>query len=262
MAVIVKIVENGKFLFSSVKGLGISENDQKRAIQLNELIIQEMAKLVAKLKRLRIKVDIKTRNKIEAYWEFGSILRKIFFESGLVDPTERKLVWLNVRMHAPSGLLAKDRGPNRIHIDYCFRLANYPKSLALKREWSEWLYLFDSPFINNEERFDEWDKTKIEADAAYVNRENTRLFIKCLNAILKDIETKDLNDEELFRCYEGAWKISKKLINDFGSTDSNEFKLKIKSTLSGKSNYVGQLIEGIMNPEEFANKMTSINMIE
>lgn len=251
MAIVVKIEESGKFLFDSIKGLGISEEDKEKAIQLNDLIKKKMIQLTKHLKNLKAMIKNRTRNKVEAYWRFGTVLRKIFFESGLIEPSEKKLFWLNVRLHTPHELLAKDRGPNRMHIAYCFRLAGYPKKLALKREWSEWVYLFDSPFINSEERFDNWDKTKIETEHDYTPRENTRFFIQCLNSILKDVETKDLTDEELIRCYEGSWSLSKKLIDKLG-TSSDKPKKDFKTFIRNKSNYIGQLIDGKIAPEEFA----------
>ncbi|MCK5283471.1 MAG: hypothetical protein KAK00_08760 [Nanoarchaeota archaeon] len=252
MAIIVEIDKNGKYLFDSIKGIGGSEEDKKKAIQLNELVKKRLTQLTSRLKSLKIVVENRTRNKVKAYWEFGLALRKIVLESDLVDPSEKKLFWLNVRIHAPEGLLAKDRGPNRIHVAYCFRLAGYPKKFALKREWSEWVYLFDSPFINYEERFDEWDKTKIVKEKNYTSRENTRLFIQCLNSILNGVETKDLNDEELFRCYDGSLKLSKKLIDENYQNDSDNFKFMLKKAIADEINSVGKLISGSIKPEELA----------
>lgn len=250
MAVIVKIDENGKYLFDSIKGLGVSEEDKEKAIKLNELIKEQMVELVAKLKNTGLVAGNNARNKVEAYWEFGTTLKKIF-ETGLVDPNEKKLFWFNVRMHAPEGLLAKDRGPNRIHVAYCFRLAGYPKFLALKREWSEWVYLFDSPFINSEERFDNWDKIKIENEDNYTTRENTRLFLQCLNNILKDVETRDLTDEELRRCYEGSLALSKELISSSKYSD----KEILKNVIANESGYIGQLMDGKITPKEFVKSI-------
>lgn len=252
MAIIVRIWDDGKFIYDSAKGVGFSEEDKELAIRLNSVIKNKMEKLIEKFRKSKIVKGNRNRNKAEVYWEFGNVLRKIFFESGLVDASEKKLFWQNVRLHAPEGLLAKDRGPNRIHIAYCFRLAGYPRNLALKREWSEWVYLFDSPFVNSEDRFDAWDKTKLEKEKDYTTRENTRLFIQCLNSILKDIETKDLDDEELLRCYEGSWILSKKLIENSDYSDTENFKIKLRAAISNKKNSIGQLIEGGIQPEEFA----------
>ncbi|MBR9677022.1 hypothetical protein GOV04_02680 [Candidatus Woesearchaeota archaeon] len=257
MTIIVEIDKNGKYLFDSIKGIGGSEEDKKKAIQLNEIVKKRLIQLTSRLKNLRIVVGNRTRNKVEAYWEFGLTLRKIFLESGLVEPSEKKLFWLNVGIHAPEGLLAKDRGPNRIHVAYCFRLAGYPKKIALKRKWSEWVYLFDSPFINYEERFDSWDKEKIETEQNYTSRENTRLFIQCLNSILSGVETKDLNDEEIVRCYDGSLKLSKKLITGDYQNDSDNFKIMLKKVISDEINSIGKLIDGSITSEELAKVITS-----
>lgn len=257
MAVIIKVDNNGNLLFESIKGLDISEADREKAIKLNELVAKEISSLADRLKKSKILVGKNARSKVEVYWEFGSVLRKIFFDSGLIDPAEKKLFWSNVKMHTPEWLLAKDRGLNRIHIAYCFRLAGYPKELALKKEWSEWVYLFDSPFINSEDRFDDWDKIKIENEQDYTTRENTRLFIQCLNSILKDIETKDLSDEELIRCYEGSFELSKALIAGNFQTDSANFKTKLKNAIATEINSIGKLMSGGISVAEFVQLVTT-----
>lgn len=258
MAIVVSIKENGKFLFQSSKGLEVSEEEMNKAIQLNNLVRKKMEQLFKKLQNSKVVSGNRNRNKVEAYWEFGNILRKIVFDSNLVDPSERKLLWQNVRLHAPEGLLAKDRGPNRIHIAYCFRLAGYPKKLALKREWSEWVYLFDSPFVNSEERFDDWDKNKIEKEKNYTSRENTRLFIQCLNSVLKDLETKDLNDDELIRCDEGSLLLSKKLLENSKPKKIDDFKNKLKEGIRTQSNSIGQLMDGKISADEFADMIIDL----
>ena len=255
MAVIVKIDGEGNSLFESVKGLDIPEEDRKSAIELDKLVKKDISRLVKRLKNFKLITDKNTKSKVETYWEFGSVLRKIFFGSGLVNPSEKKLFWRNVILHSPEELLAKDRGPNRIHVEYCFRLAGYPKKLALKREWSEWVYLFDSPFINSEERFDKWDQNKIENEEDYTTRENTRLFIQCLNSILKDVETEDLNDDELVKCYEGAWSLSKKLTKNFDIREPNKFKISLKNAIYNQSNSTGQLMDGKITAEDFAKRV-------
>ena len=242
MAVIVAIKEKGNYDYSSVKGVGIPEEEKENARKLNDLTKKEMSKFNSK-KHLKGKL----KNKVELYWRFGSVLRNIF-KTGLVIPGERKIYWKNVRLHAPAQLLAKDRGPNRIHIEYCFRLAGYPKNLVLRRKWSEWVYLFDSPSINKENRFDDWDKNKIKKEEKYLSRGNTRLFIQCLNSILENKKTKDLNDDELLSCYEGAWQLTKSLAKN--KTDVS--KDKIKKVINDQNNLVGKIIGGEISPENFA----------
>jgi len=249
MAVIVKINEKGEFEYGSIKGLELSEAEQKKALDLNNRIKKEMLKLSRLVKHAKNKL----RNKVELYWNFGYILRRIFDEES-VNPAEKKLFWINVWLHAPKELLAKDRGPNRIHMAYCFRLAWYPKNIALKRKWSEWVYLFDSPFINGESRFDEWDKAKMEKEKSYVLRKNTRLFIQCLNSILGNKATKDLSDNELLRCYDVAWQLTKNLVKH-KKLQVADLKDKLKKIIHQKNNLIGGVMDGEIDVDRFAQEI-------
>lgn len=255
MAVVVSYDKKGNPITRSLSGVGISDNERQKAYELDGLLKARLKKLTDRLTLSKMMPKTGSKNKVEAYWELGSVLRKIFFESGLIAPIEKPLYWLNVKLHAPKELLAKDRGPNRIHVEYCFRLAGYPKEIALKREWSEWVYLFDSPSINKEPRFDRWDEVKIKNEPEYNNRVTIRVFSQCLNAILKNIETSDLTDEELSRCYEGAWLFSTKLLKNFSEKNNKIFRTSVTKKIIEKRNYVGELIEGALTANQFADKM-------
>lgn len=252
MAVIIKYDSEGNPVIRSLRGVGIPDEERERAYKLDKLLKEELEELDKRLKRARVSVKRGSKNKAEAYWELGAVLRKIFFESGLVEAAEMPLFWLNARICTPKNLRAEDRGPNRIHVAYCFRLAGYPKEYALKREWSEWVYLFDSPSVNKEPRFDKWDQNKMREDSKYLSRKSMRLFIQCLNLMLKGIETSDLTDEELTRCYESAWLLSKKLLEKFEEEIKNrEFKLNVAKKIAEKQIHVGELMDGALTPKEF-----------
>jgi len=251
MTVIVDYDKNGNAIFRSVKGLGSSEEEREQAYKLDKLIQKEINKLDNRLKTSK-KLSA-SKYKVETYWKFGDVLRKIFYESKLISPSEKMLFWLNVKLRSPKYLLAEDRGPNRIHVEYCFRLAGYPKKIALKREWSEWVYLFDSPFINKESRFDKWDHLIIEKEPNNINRENTRLFIQCLNSMLNKVETNELKEDELFRCYDAAWLLTINFSATTKSNDRKDYKLTLKKVISERKNYVGKLIEGSLKPTDFAS---------
>lgn len=253
MTVIVDYDKNGNAIFRSATGVGTPDAERERAYKLDKLIQKKLGKLS---KKLEISKKTSGRNKVEMYWEFGNVLRSIYYDSGLINPSEKNLFWLNVRIHASEKLIAKDRGPNRIHVEYCFRLAGYSKKIAIKREWSEWVYLFDSPFINKEPRFDRWDESNIKIEIDYVRRENTRFFIQCLNSMLKNIETSDLEEKEVLRCYDAAWLLTKTLVIDSNITESSNSKLALKIKISENKNYVGKLIEGTITPIEFNDIMS------
>lgn len=253
MAIVVEYDDKGNRITSSIEGVGISDSEREKAYKLDKLVQEELKKLGRRLAKSKTTHRTGNKNKAGAYWEFGTILRKIFFGSGLIAPAEQPLYWLNIKLHAPKELLAKDRGLNRIHVAYCFRLASYPKDIAFKREWSEWVYLFDSPSINKEPRFDRWNEAKMEAEPEYATRENTRLFVQCLNSMLKDIETSDLTDEELLRCYEGAWRLSIKILQNFKETNTKEFKSVMREKIFEKRNYIGELMDDILTPQKYAD---------
>lgn len=251
MTVIVGYDKSGNAIYRSITGVGSSEDDRERAIKLDQLIKDELNELDVRLKKSRNKSSSGSKNKVEAYWEFGVVLRKILSRTELISPSEKALFWLNVKNHAPKKLLAKDRGPNRIHVEYCFRLAYYPKEIALKREWSEWVYLFDSPFVNNEMRFEKWDLNKIKNKPEKIGRDLTRLFIQCLNSILNNVNTNDLNENELYRCYDGAWLLSSSLIADFRTNKKTDFKFVLKKVISEKRIYIGKLMKGEIEINDF-----------
>jgi len=252
MTIVIRYDDDGKPITRTLGGVG-SDSDREKAYELDELLKTEMKKLKRKLDKISTE-----RDKVEAYWELGTILKKIFYDSELVKKEEKNLFLLNAKLHTPIELQVKDRGPNRIHLEYCFRLANYPKKIALKRKWSEWVYLYDSPSINKDSRFDKWDENHIQKTPDYLSRENTRLFIQFLNSVLKNIETLDLTDEELKRCYDGTWILTKKVLNDFKEElHEKEFKISMKEKIIANQHFVGDLMENKITPDDFAGKITS-----
>lgn len=255
VAVVTGYDDKGNPITRSLQGPGASREERETAYQLDKLVQTEMERLEKKLKKANISMKSGSKNRVKAYWELGSVLRGIFYDSGLITREERSLYWINARMHVPKYLLAEDRGPNRIHLEYCFRLAWYPREDALKRKWSEWVYLFDSPSINRESRFEEWDLKAIKRVRAYIDRKSTRLFIQCLNFILKDIETNDLSSAELSNCYEGGWAITQELLNNHLEGVDRRFKSSIKDKILEKRYLVGRLIERSITPIEFAKQI-------
>ena len=239
--------ERGNYVFASSRGVGTSEDERKKALQIDDRVKKSLKELEARLKKSGL---LNSTVKAEAYWEFGSVVRKLV---DLVDPAEVKLFWQNVEMNASEELLARNRGPNRIHVEYCFRLAGYPKDLALQREWSEWVFLFDSPSVNHEDRFDRWDQSQLRVNPSYASRNNTRSFIRCLNSMLKNVQTEDLSDEELIRCYEGSAKLSRALVET--SPIASGLAILMKATIQDYRSYVSDLMDGKMGPDDFATRI-------
>ena len=253
MAVVIKIDGKGNKSYKSLSGIGSSEEERAKADKLDNLIANEMNKFNRLLSSENKIPQRGSKDKAPIYWELGSVIRKIFFESGLIELAEKSLYWVNVRMHVPKSLLADDRGNNRVHLEYCFRLAGFSKGKATKMKWSEWVYLFDSPGINREERFDKWLDSKMDDSSINFSRESIRLFVQCANQILGKKETSKLINGELFRCYEAAWILQKKLHLISKDMKNAGLKERLKTSIRKNYNQIGQLIDDFLKPEDFAD---------
>lgn len=243
MTVIVKY-ENGMPLYRSIDGPGASEKDRLKAQQLDQLIKKELKKLSNRIS------SINRKNVVEIYWEFGNVLRRIFLNSGFVKKEEKIYFEENVKIHTPKELLAKDRGPNRRHIDYCFRLASYEKKKVMKMKWGEWTELFDR---NQENRFDEWFDLKTAVESGLLKREFIRRFTKIKTAILHNLETKDFDKNELYRCYETSWLLAKELYNSKVKVNDKKYLMQILIKIKSDKNNIGKLISGSTNPDNYKN---------
>lgn len=256
MAVIVKYDEKGNPYYRSAKGVGSTDVERTRANQLDNLLKKEIKLLEKRLSRKGI-LKKGSKGNVAMYWELGHIMRKIFYESGMIDESEKHLYWLNTRMHVPEILMAKDRGPNRLHLEYCFRLAGFPKGKAMKMKWGKWVYLFDSPGINREQRFDKWLKTKMNKESVIFTRENIRILAQSINKLLGNIETNDLSDEQLIRCYEAAWSIKEIFTVKGVALSNNQLKEALKKGIEKNYIRLGEVIEGTKEPAEFATLVAS-----
>jgi hypothetical protein len=172
----------------------------------------------------------------------------------LVKREEQVYFEKNVRLHAPSVFLAKDRSADRRHIDYCMRLASYDKEKAMKMKWGEWVELFDR---NKEARFDEWFDDKTASENKILKRKFIRRFTKAKNAILQGIETKDLEGDELYRCYEASWLIAVNL-EEKEEKNVKDFQKTVLQKMKKNKNAVGGLISGSLSPEAYQKNMLSI----
>jgi hypothetical protein len=251
MTVIVKYDDSGGPYYRSANGIGSTETDRKRAIALDALLKSEMNAFEKRLSKNENLKD-KLKANVELYWELGNILRTIFFKSGLIDETEKHFYWLNASLHVPKNLTAKDRGPNRLHLEYCFRLAGFPKDTAMKMKWGEWSYLFDSPGINREHRFDKWLETKMESDPSKFTRPSIRILGQSINRLLGTIETNDLNNDQLSRCYEAAWLIKDFFVLKEKDLPSDELKEILRTGIKNNYEYLGEVMDGIQEPITFA----------
>jgi hypothetical protein len=261
MAVVVKYNEKGDAEIKSLNGVGIPPEERNKAFSLDALIKKEITALVKRLKKDNALPKARERGKVDAYWEFGSVLRNIFLNSGLIKPSEKSLYYESVKYHTgllAKSLLAEDRSNARNHLEYCYRLSGYQKEIANELQWSEWVFLLDSSSINKEIRFDDWFRNIIKQHKEILNRESLRAFAKVLNSLIKDIETSDWNNEQLLNCYNGAWKILLFLRESepFKENDSRKKLLEsIKQCAQQNKNLYAQLLDGKISDDEFAKKI-------
>jgi|ETNmetMinimDraft_16_1059900.scaffolds.fasta_scaffold09745_2 hypothetical protein len=200
MAVVVGDNDRGAREYRSVNGLDISHEEREQADKLDISITETLEAL-----KNEFSTGEKSgaREKVSMYWKLGHVLHCLLEEANLVA-AEKPYFFLNVKCRAPEMFDAKDRGPKRQHFVYCYRLASYPKDTAELLKWSEWSYLFDSSGINSEPRFDSWFSCALTADKCFFDRTKVRLLGKVLNSFFSRMETADLSDEEIVRCYEAA----------------------------------------------------------
>lgn len=243
--------------FRSAQGAGTSESERKRALELDALLKERLAILASRLKKDGI-LSSKSKGDVEIYWYFGAELRDIFLNSGLADPRERRYFYMAVRLHADKAFLAKDRSPARGHVDYCFRLGGFPKGRALSMKWGEWVYLFDSPGINSEPRFDAWLQRHLERLGEQLSRTAIRCLAQCVNSIVSKIETRDLSDEELFRLYDGAWALAELLLRDKPTEVGAEFAARIRAAVQGRYTLVGKLLTNALSPADFSAEIKAL----
>lgn len=251
MTVIIKYDQEGKPQYRSAKGIGSTEAERERARQLDALLKKDLIGLKQRLTKEGLFTK-KAKGNVDVYWELGNILRKVFFGSQLIDISEKHLYWLNARLHTPKELLGKDRGPNRLHLEYCFRLAAFPKNKATRMKWGEWSYLFDRSGINREQRFDKWLEEKMQVEPDKFSRDDIRILAQTINGLLGDKETTDLSDDQLRRCYETAWVVKDYFKKKAKEIPNNELKEALRAGI--KKNYAkfGKVIEGIQEPVAFA----------
>lgn len=251
MTVIVKYDQEGNPQYRSAKGVGSTEAERARARQLDALIKKQLTNLKKRLAKSGL-LKKNAKGNVDLYWGLGDVLRGIYLESGLVDASEKHLYWHDVRLHVPEELMAKDRSPNRMHLEYCFRLAGFPKNKAVKMKWGEWVYLFDSPGINREQRFDKWLETKMQNEPNKFGRDDIRILAQSINKLLGNIETRDLTDGELTRCYEAAWFVKEIFRAKASDLPNDELKDALKKGIERNYTRFGEVIRGTQEAGAFA----------
>ena len=137
------------------------------------------------------------------WYELGVRLRRILDDQRLVRPGERNWVYEAIRMYASRRILRKDRGPSRLHLDYCYRLSQFPWDFVSELTWGDWVFFIDSKSLRNEPRADRWLLARI-ARISQLGRKRFRKLARELNAALRGKDTTIFPDPELFARYDRA----------------------------------------------------------
>jgi hypothetical protein len=251
MAVLIK--KSPHKVYQSVGGIEVSDSEREQADRLDSFLENEIKALVQLLTNKKTMPDKKGKASLDAYWELGRCLRTVVESDCFVQKAELPLLWINAKSYIPEELIYKERGPYREHLWYCFRLASYPKELANKMNWGEWVTIFDSSGINQEPRFDKWFNGKLSKQKDKVEREEIRIFAPCVNAMLGNIDHLELTDNELYNCYEAAWHLTSMWAER--TKTENSFKKNRKGLQASIIDQLGildSIMDGTMSSYEYA----------
>jgi len=143
----------------------------------------------------------------------GTKLSAICQHEGIIGRRERRWLWEAVEnIYSTQRIKRVTRGHTRVHFEYCYRLSGFPIEFAKQVNWSEWVYFFDSRTVREELRIDDWLRTLV-AQCQKINRKIFRRFVQHLNKRVRNLDTSELSQEELFLIYDAIWNETLKEVN-------------------------------------------------
>lgn len=208
MAVIIKRDEDGNPVFNT---LSISDEEKKRAMELDKILSKEIPEIEGEWTNKRIKKGKGRKIDMVLAYKIGRKLRKIVDDESLVYPNERRWVWKAIREMYLKGTTFKKREESRDDLEYLYRASKFPFSFLKNLSWDSWRRLLDSPSLQADKRFDKWLQNKAKA-TGMIQRGFLRRFSKILYSQIKNKDTGVLSDNELFYFYESAWKAAQESI--------------------------------------------------
>lgn len=259
MAVVVGINKDGGKSYRSANPGVLSDQDMARADELNCLLEEHIGTFVSEHDP-----DMLNTNKLSFYWEFGSILRKIYFESGLIDASEQELFFVNARLHMDSykGIFPKDDlKKRRIIPKQFFNLAGFPFDLAQNLNWSQWSYLFDNTYLMDNTDFESWFGGILKSGKYDFNEGFTRLWAESFNLLFKNVDLSEWSDKEFLRSLNCTLNIINTILLAGIDIKSREERRLIKKAIvrvlkENRREFILLQTEKI-TPNEFVNSISS-----
>lgn len=239
--------------YQKIGGIGTSQSEREQADHLDARLERRVAQLINTLNDKGLMPKKQGKGSLLTYWELGKALRDVADSDDFPHKAELPLLWRNAKMYLPKEVLYKQRGPYREHLWYCYRLGGYPRKLAQKMKWGEWVTIFDSSGINQESRFDNWFQQKLSGQKGRTERTQIRMFAPCVNKLLGDIDVNGLSDSELLNCYETAWQIASRWHDR--KTDDQSYPVKredIQKRIEERFALLDAVMDGTTSPDDFA----------
>ena len=231
MAIVTGITEKGEKSYRSIKNLGfISDKDILKADKLDDLISK---KIKSFLKEHNLKGNRKSR--VSDYWNFGEMLRELFFDSGLVDKNEKELFFVNVRLHMDkvADIFPKnDIKRNRNIPKQFFKLAGYPFEIATRIEWAQWSFLFDYPYLMESTGFDKWFSQILKSDKYKFNEGFTRLWAESFILLFKNTDLENWSEQEKLKPIICTLEIIYGLVNEGVKIEDRVVRRKLRSYIT------------------------------
>lgn len=249
--------------YRSVGQIEFSQADKLQADRLDARLARRIVSLVNSLKKMGLMPRKKGTGTLMAYWLVGKALREVTNnKKDFPYEAEFPLFWQNAKIYLPEELLYKERGSHREHLWYCYRLGGYPKKFVKKMRWGEWVTIFDSPGIKQEPRFDQWFHDKLISQKKPLERDQIRMFTPCVNKLLGNIDVNDLEELELFNCYEAAWHIALSWYNKNATDPNYDYKRKeIQQSIIDKFVLLDEVMDGVLSPKDFAAEILGFSKV-
>lgn len=229
MAVVVGINKDGGKSYRSANPGVLSDQDMAKADELNRLLEEQIRAFVGEHDP-----DKLNKNKLSFYWGLGSILRTIYNESDLIDPSEKELYFINARLHMDTygNIFPKDDiKKRRIIPKQFFNLAGFPINVAQNLNWSQWSYLFDNTYLMDNTNFEIWFTNILKSGKYSFDEGFTRLWAESFNLLFRNVDLSEWSNKEFIKSLHSTLDIINKILSAGIDIKSREERRLIKKAI-------------------------------